>query len=365
MIRQYLKITLLFFLASGAALAARSDDLESRAAIIRRELAGLETQRAELVLCKDSLSRQADSLASEIAELKSRIAQNYSRLDQFRLQERLRASQVLADSLDKLTLKILELEKRLSRRTLEVISFYTAAIDSLSLELQASRNRAGKGELLKRIERLRQERAIFSDLGESPPAKGREGARLSLEKLAGAARIGPRDSPEELREKANFLEDMAGKWMRALGKLEENLDRISEEGAMRKRLGEFAQEISLFDNAGVSSRAGQRSQATPATGQETYRAPDEGTLMLKNESLPPEAEGLKSLDLELFNLEGDLWLQRNLENLSADEIEAAIRVLEARRDSLENDLRTLRELEQSLRSRAVELESKKEGAPPQ
>ena len=71
-----------------------------------------------------------------------------------------------------------------------------------------------------------------------------------------------------------------------------------------------------------------------------------------------------TFDLELGELESGMWLLENLENLSAGELEAAVGLLEARRDSLEENLDILRAMERDIRSKAGEIEREQEGAPP-
>ncbi|MEA1997249.1 MAG: hypothetical protein U9N45_06395, partial [Gemmatimonadota bacterium] len=346
---------------------------------IEEEYERLHVQLEELVKRRTSLEIRASGMAAQVTELKARLATESSRMDEFRLRDRLRESQVLADSLDELNITLARLAGEVKKRSLKFSGLYTAAIDSVSLELgDPLVERHAKEDLLRELDRLRKGReallreqalmsaAIENTRGKGPgERRGRTGRpSLSIGKLAQAVRIRPEDSREEILEKADFIEDVAGKWKRALAALEKNIDHIEEESAVRKRLGEFAQEIALFDEAGVSSRA-QQKRPGPADlapqpggeGDKSFAWPADGEAPIdmgmetidRSENQGPEAA---ALDLELLDPESDLWLLQALEGISADDLEAAVRLLEARRDSIEKDLKSLEELEKIIRKEA-------------
>ena len=334
------------------------------AARLSAELAKLEDRCAVLQLRRDSLAAKAGELAEEVAELKNCLSERFSPLDEMRLGERLRRSQVLADSLDAVNMAILELETKISRCRRLAIGAYTRAIDSLRLKLDEAFERRAGEKIIRQIELARSRRAALA--GDAENAADAEGGSqlLSLGKLLEAVRITPGDTPEEIREKADFLQDVADKWLRTLSMLERSLERISEESAIRKRLSEFAQELSLFDETTLPGRAQQRAPAGSGNNGISNQEVEKG--FSSTTALNPRmaAEPAPTYDLELYDPEGDLWLLQNLENLSPEDLEAAFGRLEARRDSLKSELDSLRAVEQGFRKTADEIEREKENTPP-
>jgi len=365
--RTRLTIFSILFLTLGLQSSGFAAGIESntRQAALRTELAQVQARYARESGRRDSLDARSARLASEIADLKARLSGSYSRIDEFRLKERLRASQVLADSLDQLNLELIDIAGKANILREQAIGLYTAAIDSLSLVLESKAPRDEKEGILRRIESLRRERAGLSQAGEGAQSKGREVLPLSLARLEEAVRIGPQDSPEEIKDKADFIADMAGKYSSAISTLEKNLGRLTRESAVRKRLNEFTQEISLFDEGGLSSKAGTRQPAAGPSPGETVVANEGRTFTPLGKSAELEGEKLTTINLELLNPEGDIWLIKNMEYLSPADIEAAVKHLETRRDSLKIDLEHLRNLEKILRAKTRESERKKEDPPRQ
>ena len=362
--RTRLTIFSILFLTLGLQSSGYAAGVESntRQAALLTELAQVQARYARESGRRDSLDARSARLASEIADLKARLSVSYSRIDEFRLKERLRASQVLADSLDQLNLELIDIAGKANILREQAIGLYTAAIDSLSLVLESKAPRDEKEGILRRIESLRRERAGLSQAGEGAQSKGREVLPLSLARLEEAVRIGPQDSPEEIKDKADFIADMAGKYSSAISTLEKNLGRLTRESAVRKRLNEFTQEISLFDEGGLSSKAGTRQ---PGASGETVVANEGRTFTPLGKSAELEGEKLTTINLELLNPEGDIWLIKNMEYLSPADIETAVKHLETRRDSLKIDLEHLRNLEKILRAKTRESERKKEDPPRQ
>jgi hypothetical protein len=359
-------LAVLFLLGSTSAESASGAELTGER--IRAELDSLLGQRASALQRRDSFQKQADELAAEVARLKGSLAERFSRLEQYRLEGTLSRSQAVADSIDMLNNSISAYTDKLTALSIQATAYYTSVLDSMTLELKDIRDRKLRREIMEKIERLQEERAILARFSTAAGVRKPREAGFSLSQLAQAVQVLPQDSPEEIREKADFLTDMAARWSRTLAKLEKNIERLSEEKAIRMRLGEFAQEISLFDETGPSSRAGLKSSSTSPTdnGMPTENVLDRqgyGDFSIEklDETFQP---GQLSFDLELGELESGMWLLENLENISAGELETAVGLLEARRDSLEENLDILRAMERKMRSKAGEIEREQEGAPP-
>ena len=363
-----IRISLAVLFLLGSASAERASGAELTGERIRAELDSLLELRASALQRLDSFQKQADELAAEVARLKESLAERFSRVEQYRLEGTLSRSQAVADSIDMLNHSISTYTDKLTARSIQATAYYTSVLDSITLELKDIRARELRLEVMEKIERLQAERAVLARFSTAAGVRKPREAGFSLSQLAQVVQVLPQDSPEDIREKADFLTDMAARWSRTLTKLEKSIERLSEESSIRMRLGEFAQEISLFDETGPSSRAGLRSSSTsPAdNGMQTENVLDRqgyGDFSTEKigETFQPDQ---LTFDLELGELESGMWLLENLENLSAGELEAAVGLLEARRDSLEENLDILRAMERDIRSKAGEIEREQEGAPP-
>ena len=360
-IRKFLTVLLLLW----PALAGSASGAELSGERIRAELDSLYELRESVVARRDSLRQKADELASEVARLKESLAERFSRLEEYRLEGVLGRSQALADSIDLLTRAISTRNDELTALSLQASAYYTSVLDSMTLALKDVRDRKLRLEIVEKIEQLQTERAALARFSTATKARKRHEGGFSLSQLERVVQVFPKDSPEEIREKAGFLEDIAARWLRTLEELEKSIERLSEERAIRRRLGEFAQEIALFDATGPSSRAGVKSSATSPEDFGLRTESMEGYGDFSTEATSQLFQpGTLILDLELGELESGMWLLQYLENLSADELEAAVGLLEVRRDSLKVNLEILRTMERDMRTKAGEIGREQEVAPP-
>jgi hypothetical protein len=314
---------------------------------------------------RDSLQGFLDGLSREVAALQGRVlAGGFSPVEQYRLSEKLRASQALADSLDRVNREVSALTAGIARQRAELYRISTAAVDSLTAVLGRTRGTREREELLGRIGELRLRRVALY-VQEEPG--GRKTTAAGLAGVSRALEIGPEDGPEEIREKADFVDDLTDKLSRSLRGVETDIGRLSEENALRRRIGEFAQDISLFDEGLAANRAQARAGGAIGTPPSSATGkPDEGIRILtQGQGGEQFGKGGGAIDLETSDLEKDQALLRNLESLSTRELEAALGQLKTRRDSLRTDLDSLRALARNFREKAAQDGRGKEGAGPQ
>jgi len=348
--KSVLKISL-FLLAALPLQNLRAAGIES----LQAELAGLELRSDSCLQRKDSLERLVIFQAQEVAKLKQGLdAGELSSVDQYRLETSLRTSQVLADSLDALSLTISDLESRIAELNRTGDNLCAAAADSLSLLLDKTRSVEEVRDILRKIGEYRLLRASFaSEVRGVCQARAR-----ALGVQATALEIKAGDSPEDIHEKADFISDMADKWERHLALINTRIERLEDERSIRQRIGEFAQEISLFDHGAASSRAQVKSSGTGP--QEEDRAPPVLGDFPQEEATPPfvseATETPVVKDLELYDLEKPAALSETVESLSYDDLEDLLRVLQSRQDSVKADLDSLRAWGRRLREEVEEIE---------
>ncbi|MEA2062110.1 MAG: hypothetical protein U9P14_00305 [Gemmatimonadota bacterium] len=361
--RTVLKITLICLVVfpSAGGLWADSRELES----LREELAELRNRRGILLERRQPLEERASLEAGEVARIKQGLdSRDFSPVRKYRLEARLRQSQTLADSLDALSLELSGLESRIIglRGTGEALC--ARAVDSLSLLLAKAESVERMRELLDKLRAYRAVRAVFTQTVRQP-AQGRAlTVSPGADKLARGANlvsISPGDSPEEIREKADFIMDLSEKWQRHISLIGRQIGRLKDESALRRQIGEFAQEISLFDNALTGRRANDRVSATGSDDRDAHKVLD--SQWREPQTGPPvfsePAQSVPGMDLELHDPDKVPVLSEVIGSLDPDDLEIYIRALQSRRDSLEADLDSLRAWERKLRRKSVEIE--KEG----
>ncbi|MCE5270247.1 hypothetical protein LLH00_03090 [bacterium] len=324
----------------------------------------LAAQRAR----RDSLSARLERVSAEVARLKQGVAQDmFSPVEQYRLGESLRAGKSLADSLDRLNVRLSALERRTGTAREALRRGLGERIESLG------RQPDSRGQIVI----LRRERESLA------AGTGAVRADNPLPDLSAALRVEPDDSPDQVRDKADFAADLAARVRRGLDILRTEMERVKDENAVRRRTGEFAQEMALFDEGltlrRTDARGGVAAADVPPDDGKTVDAnavgPDrgesgygDGDFGMRGEistspgSITSETAGASVLDRELFDPDREHLLNLDLESLSPDQIEAVLTRLSTRRDSLERELGRLQQLEKSLRSQAGKLGADREGA---
>jgi hypothetical protein len=343
----------------GGAIDARAqyDPVETRIDSLGSRVDSLVVVQQTLAELRAGMLVRASDLSARIDRLRTGSGGPLAPLDKYRLSSALALSQGLADSLDLANMQIDELQQEIDGLKLDAVSACTAALDSLS-RLMKDSPAGPRGMLATRFERLRESRQRFASVDGSagPEGHGQGEGRMSLSELAGLVEIRPHDSPEEIAEKSSFLTDIEIRWSRSLQALEHNIGRLDEEHAMRGRMGEFTQELALFDQTGPSSRAA----VVPGSvndGQERSDGGEQPTFGGDRDNLDYSSNAKQmaesiSLDIELADPETELRLIHELDRFSNVDITDLASLLRARRDSLAAELDSLRELHDKLSSKA-------------
>ncbi|MBW7998010.1 MAG: hypothetical protein FVQ81_15875 [Candidatus Glassbacteria bacterium] len=342
-------------LAPSAGLYAQGGDVTARVDSLEARIDSLGTIHDSLAEVRAKMLIRSSDLAARGDRLRGSPGRTPGPLDKYRLNSVLAASQSLADSLDMVNTRLDNLQQEIDGYRLDAVVACTAALDSLS-RLMIIAQAAPRSNLARQFEALRGRRKRLAAVagGEEEPAEHRDLSRVSLVELAGFVKIGASESLEEIAEKSAFLSDIESRWSRALAALEHNIGRLDEEREMRTRLGEFAQELALFDETGPSSRAGV---AGPEGSDQSRTLESGGPEMDRMQgyqdfSLTPKqmAESL-AFDIQLADPETELRLMQELDRFSTGDIADLVELLQARRDSLAADLVGLRRLHEELRQK--------------
>ena len=230
---------------SGVTSAQSLDYLELRLDSLRAEQSKIDFELS---------SRQSilDSLSSQIAKLKSQDSEGeLSAIDEYRLAERLRRSQTVADRLDELNVARASVVAEINKAADQLDKRYISVLDSLSRVLESNYNGEGKERILLRIGQLRERQ---SKLGEKGLAGNVNVVAARVKDLASAMELEADDSPEDILEKADFLHDLSSKLKQRVKDFGERVSNLRGEVELRNRMGEFTQEIALFDQGLARSR---------------------------------------------------------------------------------------------------------------
>ncbi len=363
-LKYILPVLLSAVLCAAAGLSAQYDPVEIRIDSLGARIDSLVAVHDRLVGLRAGMLVRSSDLSARIDHFREGGGGPLGPLDKYRLNSVLALSQSLADSLDLVNARLDGIQQEVDGLRLDAVASCTAALDSLS-RLMKDSPAGPRGMLATRFDRLRARRQGLASVDGEPGRNGRKEqdggeSRISLADLAGLVETRPQDSPEEIAEKSAFLTDIETRWSRTLQALEQSLVRLDEERVMRSRLGEFTQELALFDKTGPSSRRaaaagdvnGGRFRADDGARQTMLeRGNDFADLSLNTSQV---AESI-SLDIQMTDPETELRLMQELGRFSADDITGLATLLRSRRDSLAAELDSLRELHERL-SRKTDLD---------
>ena len=362
-LKYVLPVLLAAVLGAAVGLSAQYDPVEIRIDSLGARIDSLVAVNGTLAGLRAGMLVRSSDLSARIDRLHEGRGGPLGPLDKYRLNSALAVSQSLADSIDLVNARLDGIQQEIDGLRLDAVAACTAALDSLS-RLMKDSPAGPRGMLATRFEWLRVRRQRLASVDGDPGQKGQKRQdggenRISLADLAGLVETRPQDSPEEIAEKSAFLTDIEIRWSRALEALEQSLVRLDEERVMRSRMGEFTQELALFDKTGPSSRAaaagdvngGQFRPDDGARQPMLERSNDFADLSLSTGQV---AESI-SLDIQMTDPETELRLMQELGRFSADDITGLATLLRSRRDSLAAELDSLRELHEQL-SRTTDLD---------
>jgi len=311
------------------------------------EIARLEAERGRLERARDSLLVQRGRLAAEVDRLSARI-------DSLRapgggeFREALRRSPRLVGRLE-------GLDRELERAGADLEGVRERLRATYDREIEALVRRLAQGPDEALVRQLMAYEKAREALGRGVVS---EGAGPGAEALS----IREDDGPEEVRQKADLLEDMAGRLRAEAAAVARQVRQLETERRLRARVAAFAREVNLFDEhlpegrtvspseakgssdtRGTSSSGPEGGAPPPGVAQapgftgskEEVRAGDEAT-----------SRGALVAGKEVAREEG-----LSLEELSAEDLVAEIQRLKARQKEAQERERALRERAGAFRER--------------
>jgi len=324
-------------------LCTNSLAAEDRIAALETQILNLEKQKEQLETENQKLIAESDELSQKIESLKIQARGGLGIIGKYKLSRRLRKAQNLSREIQSLEKKIYQIEAELKGKREELEKEYESEIAILLEKL----NGGGTEEKGKILEKVKKYQAAKEQLIKQ---EKRELETLDITKI----KIEDYDGPQEIREKADLINDFAGKLDDRIEMLNTAIKKLGEEFKTRERLGEFAEEISFF---------GERVSREEIAGIPPEETAEERAV--KDEipiEIPTLATDNKTLETETLSASpAKLVVEKNgvsadFEGTSLDQIEQRIKLLEKQKQELKKELTALSEKAGSFRKKADEIE---------
>lgn len=205
----------------------------------------LETQLAEktaelqqAATNHQQLTAQAGTLASKISDLKTKLELNYFQRRQ--LEDHLKASQELANQIENLNRRIIQLRNAAQAIREALVAAYDQQIDQLLQESQQARlSSSRKKNLLKQLTQIKSKRNTLQTQMDWELADSFKINEVEIHES---------DTPRKIQVKADWLKDLEQRLRTNAGKIEQVVLNLKEEIDLRDKMQEFEQELSLFNH---------------------------------------------------------------------------------------------------------------------
>jgi hypothetical protein len=224
--------------AQPATAAGPGADWVDRIGAARLALERIDDARDTVRAQRDAMAREHEELAAEIRRRKAE-RDGAGLIPDFRLQQLLRRSQELAETLTLLNRELGALRQARRERLEKLAQLYDRWVEQTAGRLQRAAGEQ-RADLLSVLATARQERRIIQRalLPERRPAR-----ELDAESLLAS------DDPEELSERVDALRDEQDRLRRELARLEEQRQRIERESRLDREMRDFIAEQEMFDES--------------------------------------------------------------------------------------------------------------------
>ena len=346
-------------------LCVNSWAAEDRISLLQKEISTLEDQKGRLEAKKQKFMDEGDKLSREIEELKMQSRGGLGIIGRYKLTRKLRKAQALSEKIQILERDINDVESGIDSKKKSLGREYDRQIDILLKKLNEASKTEESREILERLRLYQSAKEELAKQDEEEPAEYLDVSRIEIEEL---------DSPQEIREKADLLNDVAGKMGNGIETLSARIERLKGELETRAKLGEFAEEISFFGER-VSKEeivaAAKPVDEQPDDVPVTLEASESGnkdadvvdTIAMPRQPItqPPTEEIARVTEVGASEPSGKMVLERNgvsadFAGTSLEQIEMLIKLMEKQKIELEKDLATVSQKAKLFHKKADEIE---------
>jgi hypothetical protein len=323
---------------------------------LQKQISVLEEQKGQLEAEKQTLIAEGDKLSLKIEALKIQAKSGLGIIGRYRLSRNLRKAQALSGKIQDLEKKIHKTGSELKDKRSDLEREYEHQIAVLLENLNGISQAEERRKIL---EKVREYQAAKEQLAE-PEAEELE--RLDITKIE----IEEYDGPQEIREKADLINDSANKLNDGIGMLNARIEKLRVELKTKKRLGEFAEEISFFGERIskeeiVADSGGEPAETSVEKSDEESVALETGAFTRDMDTPPPTTEPPVTTATQPSTPPSSVVVERNgvsadFVGISLNQIEREIKLLEKRRQDLKKELSILSEKASSFHRKADEIE---------
>ena len=331
---------------------------EDKIATLKDQISALEKQKSQLETEKQSFVNQGEELSYKIEEQKAQSNSGLGIIGKYRLSQNLRKAQTLSQNIQTLDKKIYELDTQIKEKKTLLEKEYENQINSLVQKLNTINNVEERKPILAKIKEYQSAR---DQMNRSDQQKLGRIVVTSIE-------IKDYDSPKEIREKADLINDVANKTNSRISILDSRIVKLKDKIKTRKKLDEFADEISFFNERvtrdEVASKSTQKS--VEATGKDANNA-DNGTTETvavtrtftsdksKTEVAQPTTPQVQTAS-SVKKVMKNNSISAGISEIPQNNIENELKALEKQKQELKKELATLNEKASTFRKKADELE---------
>jgi len=234
-------IALTLILAGPTAPAQDNSEaaLVDQVSSIRLEIERLDDARKEVVRQRTQLAGRLSKLAHQIKQRKAERKQG-GILPDLPLQEMLRRSQELSDTLTLITREMEALNQARKDRLQKLSLIYDRLVERTARSIRRASG-ARKAELLKSLAEFRSQRdRIRRELMPRPKAR----PPIQTEELLAS------DDPDELRERADAVRDEQDRLRRRLKRVERRIAQVQADRRLEREMRDFQEDQALFGEEG-------------------------------------------------------------------------------------------------------------------
>ncbi|MEK7398421.1 MAG: hypothetical protein AAB116_15925 [Candidatus Poribacteria bacterium] len=229
-------INVFILLLIGFLLSGISATAEDKITLLKSQISSLEAQRSRLEGEKQVFVNQVDKLSYKIEGLKSQSDSGIGVIGKYKLSQNLRKAQSLSEKIQLLDRNTSDLNNQIKDKQSQLEKEYENQINTLIQRLNGISNVDEKKIILSKIKEYQFARDQLKNSN-----------KQSLERIDTAGiEIKGYDSPEDIREKADLINDLANKTNTKISMLDSRIVSLKNEIKTRKKMSEFADEISFF-----------------------------------------------------------------------------------------------------------------------
>jgi hypothetical protein len=340
-----ISLTLMFITASLYA--------EDKIILLNGQISSLEQQKVQSESEKQTLVNQGEELSYKIEELKRQSGSGLGIIGRFKLSQNLRKAQNLSDKIQNLDKKLYDLDNQIKEKNILLGKECESQVNYLIQKLNKTESVEEKKALL---EKIKEYQSVGNQIKKSEQQKLEP---LDITKIE----IKEHDSPKEIREKADLINDIANKANTRISFLDSRISKLKDELKTRKKLDEFAEEISFFGERVAREEVASKSATEPIVATKTTDTEIQTDTLIRSGSIKtledPTSTTQKPLQtggVSVRTVMKSNGVSADFSEIPQSRLDEELKILEKQKQELRKELATLTDKANSFRKKANELE---------